>query len=130
MKYKARLLIPQSELEVINKYLNAETEEEFQGEDSTIINSAFFPNGMVMDIKCCGCQDESSWTEAVLFMPTKNGGLCEVGCTDVEETYLGDWELDFNGDTYVVVVEDGGDREDCIFEIEDGSVPGTPTVQA
>lgn len=67
MRYAAKLLIPSRRLAVINGYLNAEQEDEFQGEDNTIIHTVLFPDGKFMDIKCCGCQDESSWTEAVLF---------------------------------------------------------------
>ena len=128
MKHKARLMIPRSALEVINKYLEAETEEEFQGEDNTIINSVKFPDGMVMDIKCCGCQNENSWTEAVLFIPNKNGGLIEVCCSEVDESYLGEWELEFDGDSYVVEVVDGGDINAPVVEpesVEEAVAPDT-----
>lgn len=64
-----------------------------------------------MDIKCCGCWDVSSWTEAVLFVPDKDGGLHEVACTDVRDSYAGVWELEHNGNTYVVDVVDGGGIE-------------------
>lgn len=60
MRYAAKLLIPSRRLAVINGYLNAEQEDEFQGEDNTIIHTVSFPDGKFMDIKCCGCQDECS----------------------------------------------------------------------
>lgn len=78
MRYAAKLLIPSRCLAVINGYLNAEREGEFQGEDNTIIHTVSFPDGKFMDIKCCGCQDESSWTEAVLFAKANDGGFSQV----------------------------------------------------
>ena len=39
MRYAAKLLIPSRCLAVINGYLNAEREGEFQGEDNTIIHT-------------------------------------------------------------------------------------------
>ena len=81
MRYAAKLLIPSRRLAVINGYLNAEQEDEFQGEDNTIIHTVLFPDGKFMDIKCCGCQDESSWTEAVLFAKANGGGFSQVAYT-------------------------------------------------
>lgn len=108
-RYAAKLLIPSRQLAIINGYLNAEREEEYQGEDYTIINTITFPDGRVMDIKCCGCKDESSWTEAVLFEQSKDGGLVQAAYTDPDGSYLGEWELDLCGTTYFVEVVDGGE---------------------
>ena len=80
-------------------YLNASNEDEYQGEDNTITVTAVFPDGMKMDVKCCGCDNDPSWTEAVLF---QDGS--EVCCTDVEEEFLGPWELDDNGRRYIAIV--------------------------
>lgn len=107
-KYAAKLLIPHKQAAVIEDYLNAECEDEYQGEDYTIINTVTFPDGRVMDIKCCGCQDESSWTEAVLFEQT-GGGLSQVAYTEPDESYLGEWELEYDGVNYFIEVVDGGD---------------------
>ena len=57
------LTIPRSVMDQINDYLNADTEDAYQGEDNTITYTAHFPDGKEMDVKCCGCRDESSWTE-------------------------------------------------------------------
>lgn len=46
MRYAAKLLIPSRCLAVINGYLNAEREGEFQGEDNTIIHTVSFPDGL------------------------------------------------------------------------------------
>ena len=117
MRYAAKLLIPSRCLAVINGYLNAEREGEFQGEDNTIIHTVSFPDGKFMDIKCCGCQDESSWTEAVLFAKANDGGFSQVTYTEPDESYLGEWELEDEGNSYFVEVVDGGDIENLELAI-------------
>ena len=117
MRYAAKLLIPSRRLAVINGYLNAEQEDEFQGEDNTIIHTVLFPDGKFMDIKCCGCQDESSWTEAVLFAKANGGGFSQVAYTEPDESYLGEWELEDEGNSYFVEVVDGGDIENLELAI-------------
>lgn len=47
MRYAAKLLIPSRRLAVINGYLNAEQEDEFQGEDNTIIHTVSFPRWQI-----------------------------------------------------------------------------------
>lgn len=95
------LKIPKDVMKTINGYLKAEKEDEFQPEDDTIVYTAVFPDGKQMDIKCCGGQDEASWTEAVLF--------CEHGaflcCTDPDVDYEGTWELEYEGTRYVAIVQ-------------------------
>ena len=57
-----------------------------------------------MDIDICGVDryEEGSvnapWTQAVLFTPEGR----EVCCSYVEESYTGEWELDYNDNTYLV----------------------------
>lgn len=92
--------VPKSVMDTIKGYLNAKAEDKFQGEDNTISYTAVFPDGKQMDVKCCGCRDESSWTEAVLF--DKNG--CELCCSEPEYKYAGTWELEHEGVKYVAVV--------------------------
>lgn len=74
------------------------------GEDLAIVKTAVFDDGLEMDIKCCGVQweefgDNTAWTEAVLF---RNGS--EVCCTEPCDNFLGEWELPYGNDTYVVNV--------------------------
>jgi len=114
MKYCVELRIPHKQLAVINGFLTADTAEKYQGEDNLITNSVTFPDGYVMDIKCCGCDNESSWTEAVLFAPAGDGvGLCEVNCSEPDESYKGEWEFKTNNTIYRVVVIDGGNISKC-----------------
>lgn len=92
--------------ETIERYLSADSEDDYQGEDNTISVTAVFPDGIEMDIKCCGCNNDPSWTEAVLF---QNGSeLCH---TDVEEEFFGPWALDYNGRRYIAIVSVSDDAE-------------------
>lgn len=116
-RYAAKLLIPSRELVIINGYLNATKEGEYQGEDYTIINTVTFPDGRVMDVKCCGCNHESSWTEAVLFEQAKDDGLDQVAYTEPEDQYIGEWELELDGTTYFIEVVDGGDIDEPALAI-------------
>lgn len=94
----AVLSIPCSVMDQINGYLNAATEEAYQGEDNTITYTAHFPDGKQMDVKCCGCRDEASWTEAVLF-DEYGGQLCY---SDPADEYDGPWALEDEGVEYIV----------------------------
>ena len=69
------------------------------GEDETITVTANFGNGYEMDIKCCGADDETAWTEAVLFY---HGS--EVCCSEPSDEFLGEWELKTGSDKYIVNV--------------------------
>ena len=57
-------------------------------------------DGKEMDVKCCGCRDESSWTEAVLF--DKNGA--ELCCSEPADEYDGTWTLENEGVEYIVYI--------------------------
>lgn len=106
LTYSCVLKIPSQELARIDGFLNAQTEDEYQGEDHTIIHTARFPDGKEMDIKCCGCRKDPSWTEAVLF----DAHGFELVCSGVCEEYTGLWELECGGVTYAVsvIAADGG----------------------
>ena len=80
-------------------------ENENFGIDETISKSVTFDDGCVMDIKCCGVEYEEGttnlpWTEAVLFND-KGGEIC---CSEVSDDFFGDWELEANGNKYIVHV--------------------------
>ena len=97
MKYEKKLFISKKRADHINWLLNTTNG---MGEDDTISDTAKFDNGIEIDVKLCGANDDYPWTEAVLF---KNG--CEVCCTEVCEDFFGEWEFEYNGDQYVVYVE-------------------------
>lgn len=99
-KYHQVVTIPKELAETIDKYLNASGKDKYQGKDNSIRCTAVFPDGMEMNIVCCGVQDGPSWAEAILF--TRSGmDLC---WTQPSEEFLGDWELEFRGTTYSVTV--------------------------
>lgn len=101
--YKKDITLTYAENNLIQKYLSG---KEYLSEDNTISFTADFGEGMEMDIKVCGVQyqeeeDNSAWTEAVLF---KNGS--EVSHTDVCDEILGEWICeDHDGNQYVVNVK-------------------------
>ena len=78
---------------------NSDTSERL-GVDATFVRTAKFEDGFELDIKCCGCDDDVAWTEAVLFY--SNGQ--EACHTDVSDEYLGDWEIEWGGAVYRVHV--------------------------
>lgn len=108
VRYHQRIEITNGESNRIQGYLDAVRESEYQGKDNTITHTARFPDGMEMDIKCCGNKDSSSWAEAVLF---DHG--CEAACSEVRESYLGAWELEYDGIIYTTDVSIAGTVVAC-----------------
>ena len=105
---RASTTISKAQAEAIDKYLCPiiQLEDACLSEDETISNTVIFDDGKQMDIKCCGVQfdpdsDNSAWTEAVLF--DENGS--ELTHSDVSDEYVGEWELEYDGITYVGVIE-------------------------
>ena len=96
--YETTLIVSESAFEKIRGYLEAKDENEYQGEDNTITYTGTFDNGYQMDVKCCGCQDEPSWTEAVLF----NQKGYELCCTDPDDDFEGEWRLEYDNEIYIV----------------------------
>ena len=99
--FERTLKVDKSAMDFINKALNS---PDFMGEDDTRAETAVFSDDIVMDIKCCGAKDEPAWTEAVLLKRGKGQSFSEVAVSDVSDEFLGEWELDYNGDTYRVNV--------------------------
>lgn len=62
--------------------------------------TADFGNGYEMDVKICGAENDSAWTEAVLF---HNGA--QVSCTEPADDFLGEWELEDDGTVFKVIIE-------------------------
>ena len=108
MRYEKEIIISNNVAGLINHYLHDEPKcaADCLGEDETIVYTAVFDDGIEIDVKCCGVQyheDEetnTAWCEAVMF---KNG--CEVCCEYGEDDFFGEWEMEHNGNKYVVFVE-------------------------
>lgn len=105
LDYCEGFMISRAESDVIDGYLYARSEEQYQGADNTITKSVIFPDGMQMDVKCCGSQDDPSWTEAVLFDRRGN----EVAHTDVFDEFEGKWELVHEGILYTMIIKMEGE---------------------
>jgi hypothetical protein len=80
-----------------------------------------FGNGMVMAVQVCATtrpREESCWTQGVLFakgepVPRDDGGpeghmLHEITCTDVGESFLGEYCIFDGDDEYTVTVVEKG----------------------
>ena len=67
-------------------------------EDFTRSNTIPFSDNFEIDVKACG-DEESPWTEAVLF---RYG--CEQTCSEPEDEYKGEWELETTGHHFTVFV--------------------------
>lgn len=96
MKYERTIMISPSETKYMMRVLQS---TDLMGEDDTITHTVSFGNDMEMDIKICGARDEEPWTEVVLF---QNGS--EVGCSEPEDSFDGEWCLEDQGDSYVAHV--------------------------
>lgn len=101
---KQIIKITKEEAELIEDLLNLDGDKIYQKygykRDETITHTANFGNGIEADIKLVICEEESPYTEGVLF---HNG--FELTCTEPYVTYLGEWNFEFNGIDYVVIVE-------------------------
>ena len=104
LNYSEGVMISKAENDIIDGYLDATSEDAYQGEDNTITKSVIFPDGMSMDIKCCGSNDMPSWTEAVLF---DRRGI-EVAHTEVLYDFEGIWELEHDGILYTTIIKTEG----------------------
>ena len=107
--YKAKVVIPRSLMEMVESYLSAASEDEYQGEDNTITVTLKTPDGYEIDLKCCGCRDAASWTEAVLFLFGS-----EECCTEPEGEFDGEWELESLTASYELNVVKSETEEDAI----------------
>lgn len=96
--------ISNAEMNLINNLLNLTNDEIYQKygykRDETITHTAKFPNGIEANIKLVICEEETPYTEGVLF---HNG--FELTCTEPDCTYDGEWNFEHNGIEYIVNVE-------------------------
>lgn len=69
-------------------------------EELTYTKTAVFDDNFQMDIKCCGSNDDTAWTEAVLF----DSDGCECSFTEASDEFFGDWELKWGDNVYRVHV--------------------------
>lgn len=98
------ITLSKKEMDLINDLLNLTGSEIYQKygykRDETITHTAKFPDGIEIDIKLVICEDDTPYTEGVLF---QNG--CEQAGTEPGCAYDGKWTFHFNGTEYIVIVE-------------------------
>lgn len=96
--------ITNAERNLINDLLNLTGDEIYQKygykRNETIVHTAKFANGIEADIKLVISEEESPYTEGVLF----HDGY-ELTRTDPDDTYDGEWDFECDELKYIVLVE-------------------------
>ena len=91
MLYKGKMEVEKEKGQELEKFCHVPPKDCGRGE--AIFDQEFvFPNGMRMAIQVITSEEpdtETCWTQGVLF--DKDGN--ELGCTDVGETFLGEYQI-------------------------------------
>ena len=103
MKYKSKIEVPEKDLKAYEEMLPYGEKELIEAGIPRLENvktwTCRFENGNEADIKVNTSEDDV-WTEGVLF--DKDGNeLCH---TEVCDDIQGEWDFEFDGDTYEVEV--------------------------
>lgn len=105
MRYEKSITVEKAKANYINRLLNVQPkfEKECFGENEKHSDSVTFENGYKMYVDICGVQyedggDNTAWSQAVLH--DKDG--FQLAYTEPSVDYLGEWEITFNGDVYVM----------------------------
>lgn len=98
------ITLSKKEMDLINDLLGLTGSEIYQKygykRDETITHTAKFPDGIEIDIKLVICEDDTPYTEGVLF---QNGR--EQAGTEPRYAYDGKWTFHFKETEYIVIVE-------------------------
>lgn len=101
----ARIKISRDERKQIDDLLSLTGDEIYQKygykRDETITHTAKFTNGLEADIRLVICDDDSPYTEGILY---EDGSQVEL--TDPGDTYMGTWEFEYNDQSYQIIVEE------------------------
>ena len=111
MEYTGTIKVTKDEATWINKILTTEPQNESEcfGENESFSKNFVFENDIRLYVDICGVQYEESddntcsnlpYTQATLN--DKNGN--ELAFTEPSEDFFGEWEFEYNNDTYVVNV--------------------------
>ncbi len=106
MQYQGTLLVDVEEAEELEKFCQSPPGvDNCYGKGRPLFDEEYtFPNGMRVAIQVVPSEnpnEESCWTQGVLFSPE---GV-ELSCTDVGESFLGDYHLPNGEDEYLVTVK-------------------------
>ena len=121
MNYQGKMEVPQDILLQMNKL--CEEHDGSLGKYEVPFDEEYdFGNGLVMAIQVCSGEDDPAWTQGVLFHKVidESGeiGLIEVGCTEVGERLDGEYNVDFEGNVYTVVVVPKKQYYKTVIQIE------------
>ncbi len=98
-----KVKISKKESDYISELLNMTGKEIYDKyglkRDETITHTVDFGSGIQADIKLVICEEDSPYTEGVLFL---NG--YELTHTEPSDEYLGKWNFELSGNEYVVIV--------------------------
>ena len=104
MKYEETIWVDNREM--VEELLGVNPEKEEDMFHDTMTFTAHFPDGKEVDVKICGNLEFEDggwnlpWCEAVLF--NENG--CEICFTEPADDIFGEWELEADGNEYIVNV--------------------------
>lgn len=102
MKFKQELHVGKELGEEMERICR-EPDSSVKGDGVEFDEEVTFPNGNRMAIQVCASGDpeeEPCWTQGVLFGPEGT----ELGCTDVGESFEGEYHIWHNDDEYVCEV--------------------------
>ena len=98
MLYEALLILPKDKVDLLEKYCRFPAADCKAGE-TLFDKELVFSDGNRMAIQVITSLspiEETAWTQGVLFDPMGN----ELGCTDVSDSFAGDYYVFSKGDTY------------------------------
>ena len=101
MKYRATMHVPAAQFDKAKAAFHSVVGED---EPLPFDESVIFPNCMMVSVQICPCQEDSCYSQGVLFSRVDNTWV-EIGCTDAgDDTFDGEYYLYDGDDEYEVNV--------------------------
>lgn len=114
--HSAKMIVPRGIAEEMDRLTKGGTVESL-GESGTLFDEeVHFSNGMMVVIQVCPANEESPWSQGVLYFKDDCGGFHEVNCTEVHDSLTGEYVLDDEDDEYHVTVEAGDVDETTVVQ--------------
>ncbi len=108
MIYRRKLKVPSHIADEMTRIVN-EADSSVKGGGVEYCEDVLFDDGRFMTIQVCASEnpsEESCWTQGVLYERSGNDPVVayELTCTDVGDSFLGEYHLDYDGNEYIVEV--------------------------
>ena len=118
MRHEATLTVPRAIADEMDR-LCREAPKENLGKRHLFDEEVHFPNGMMMVIQVIPCDEESAWTQGVLYEPAADPskGFCEVSCSEVGDALTQEFETWCGEEDEYWVTVVAGDVENATFEV-------------